>query len=235
MEFASPYLKYVWTSWRDGGWIMIALVLLAFIIHVVAIRMIQVIRCYRDVHTIENLESFLRTPGDAPPALRSLFAYLSPHPNESIDLPSRVYEVQHAIVSPLNQNKMLLAVLVSTAPLLGLLGTVMGLLTTFEALSSGNDEAIAVIADGIAAALITTETGLLIAIPGYFMLLLTKRRIESLELFFAKLQALSITPQGATRSPKPIAISQKATPSSKPITVAQDPILVHDEASLSVG
>ncbi|MFH1139635.1 MAG: MotA/TolQ/ExbB proton channel family protein [Pseudomonadota bacterium] len=57
-------------------------------------------------------------------------------------------------------------ILAASAPVLGLLGTIGGMIETFEALclhGTGNARALAM---GIEEALITTQTGLLIAIPG---------------------------------------------------------------------
>ena len=59
----------------------------------------------------------------------------------------------------------------SAAPLWGLLGTVTGMLKTFAGLSqgSGGDETMGSISSGISEALVTTQTGLMIAIPGYLL------------------------------------------------------------------
>jgi len=60
-------------------------------------------------------------------------------------------------------------VLATIAPLLGLLGTVGGMITTFNVISefgTGNARALA---SGISEALITTQTGLVVAVPGLFM------------------------------------------------------------------
>ncbi len=54
--------------------------------------------------------------------------------------------------------------LVSVAPLLGLLGTVSGMITTFNSISQSG----ANLVDGISQALITTQVGLAVAIPGAF-------------------------------------------------------------------
>lgn len=60
-------------------------------------------------------------------------------------------------------------VLIAAAPLLGLLGTVIGMLDTFKGIgaASGQDTTKAV-ADGVKVALVTTQTGLMIAILGVF-------------------------------------------------------------------
>jgi biopolymer transport protein ExbB len=73
-----------------------------------------------------------------------------------------------------------IAVLGSIAPLLGLLGTVIGMIATFEVISTygtGNAKAMA---NGISIALITTEAGLLVAIPGLLMSARLARRASKL-------------------------------------------------------
>jgi biopolymer transport protein ExbB len=60
-----------------------------------------------------------------------------------------------------------LPILLSALPLLGLLGTVNGLLTTFRALaSSAVVDQLDFVSTGIAAALVTTQLGMITAIPG---------------------------------------------------------------------
>ncbi|GAB4295378.1 MAG: hypothetical protein Kow0090_10280 [Myxococcota bacterium] len=61
-----------------------------------------------------------------------------------------------------------IASLTAVAPLLGLLGTVSGMIETFEVISGAGGGDIASLSSGISKALITTEAGLIIAIPGLF-------------------------------------------------------------------
>jgi biopolymer transport protein ExbB len=62
-------------------------------------------------------------------------------------------------------------IMTATAPLLGLLGTVAGMLKTFSAMSLQDGlKSIDLVASGISEALITTETGLSIAIVGLVLL-----------------------------------------------------------------
>lgn len=75
-----------------------------------------------------------------------------------------------------------LAILISTAPLLGLLGTVAGMLITFAGMASGSLAPIDTISTGISRALVTTQAGLVIAIPAAFLLALLKRRAETTHL-----------------------------------------------------
>jgi biopolymer transport protein ExbB len=74
-----------------------------------------------------------------------------------------------------------IGVLAALAPLLGLLGTVLGMITTFDVIAvygTGNAKAMA---GGISSALITTQTGLIVAIPGMYMKNFLVRRAEKLK------------------------------------------------------
>lgn len=61
-----------------------------------------------------------------------------------------------------------LATIVGGAPLLGLLGTVLGMINIFKAVATGGAGINDTLATGISQALITTATGLIIAIPALF-------------------------------------------------------------------
>jgi len=76
-----------------------------------------------------------------------------------------------------------LGVLIGAAPLLGLLGTVAGMLVTFGGMATGaGSEPIDVISGGISKALVTTQAGLVIAVPAAFLFALLKRQTESTHL-----------------------------------------------------
>lgn len=70
----------------------------------------------------------------------------------------------------LKSYKTAIATLVGIAPLMGLLGTVIGMIETFESLGNmGLFTQSGGIAGGISQALLTTQMGLVIAIPGLFV------------------------------------------------------------------
>lgn len=71
-------------------------------------------------------------------------------------------------IQSLNRNMVLLTIAVSGGPFLGLLGTVLGVMITFAAIAASGDVNIAAIAPGVAAALLTTVFGLIVAIPALF-------------------------------------------------------------------
>jgi biopolymer transport protein ExbB/TolQ len=68
----------------------------------------------------------------------------------------------------LESGLILLAIAVSGAPFLGLLGTVWGVMSTFSYVGLRGHADLATMAPGVAAALITTVAGLLVAIPSMF-------------------------------------------------------------------
>ncbi len=68
----------------------------------------------------------------------------------------------------LEDRMILLATAVSGAPFLGLLGTVWGVMDTFGDVAAAGQANLAEMAPGVSAALITTVTGLLVAIPAMF-------------------------------------------------------------------
>jgi biopolymer transport protein ExbB/TolQ len=68
----------------------------------------------------------------------------------------------------LESGLILLAIAVSGAPFLGLLGTVWGVMSTFGHIAQSGAATMAAMAPGVAAALITTVAGLLVAIPSMF-------------------------------------------------------------------
>ena len=91
----------------------------------------------------------------------------------------------------LESQMILLATAVSGAPFLGLLGTVWGVMDTFSGVAAAGSANLAAMAPGVSAALITTVTGLLVAIPamfGYNYLVTTIRAtIVELDNFAAEL------------------------------------------------
>jgi biopolymer transport protein ExbB len=94
----------------------------------------------------------------------------------------------------------LINVLVSVAPLLGLLGTVMGMIETFNSLGdmtfysqSGG------IAAGIATALFTTQLGLVVAVPGVIAKSLLDRRQYQIENDLASIKDILLS--GAMEQP----------------------------------
>jgi biopolymer transport protein TolQ len=81
----------------------------------------------------------------------------------------------------------LLGSIVSGAPFLGLLGTVWGVMDAFGSIAGSEGASIATLAPGVSGALLTTVSGLLVAIPSVFgynyLLTQVKLQITDLENF----------------------------------------------------
>lgn len=93
---------------------------------------------------------------------------------------------------PIDRNLRFMKVAMASAPLWGLLGTVSGMLKTFAGLAAGGggDQTASNVAGGISEALITTQTGLMVALPGYFFLYYLGRRRDAFEKFIAHLETV---------------------------------------------
>ncbi|MCF6199195.1 MAG: protein TolQ [Hyphomicrobiaceae bacterium] len=70
-----------------------------------------------------------------------------------------------AEIDRLERRLMFLATVGSTAPFVGLFGTVWGIMSSFQSIAASNNTSLAVVAPGIAEALFATALGLLAAIP----------------------------------------------------------------------
>lgn len=77
-------------------------------------------------------------------------------------------QFREAELGPFGHAFYLLGALVAAAPLLGLLGTVLGMIQTFDAVGARSADTAEMVASGISQALITTQVGLLAALPGTF-------------------------------------------------------------------
>lgn len=86
------------------------------------------------------------------------------------------HEWKSEIVPRFERRLKFVSILIKAAPLLGLLGTVLGLYKTFKVLAHGQGHAVDMVSLGVSQALITTEMGLLAAIPGTWMVYVLRRR-----------------------------------------------------------
>jgi len=103
---------------------------------------------------------------------------------EGVDLRSAFREAYKKEISIFRREIIILEALTSTAPLLGLLGTVLGMIETFTAVSGESAYPQEVISQGIAKALITTQFGLVVALGGVICISFLRRKIRELEVKF---------------------------------------------------
>jgi len=104
----------------------------------------------------------------------------------------RFDQIRQGESSYLNRRLRFLFVLATSAPLIGLLGTVSGMLRTFDGLSMQDSYKMDLVAGGISQALVTTQAGLLIAIPAIALIHLLNRRKKDWLQCINRLESLSL-------------------------------------------
>ncbi len=95
---------------------------------------------------------------------------------DSADRPETLGRVQEELRAGFRQQRIALGSMIAAAPLLGLLGTVSGMVKTFESLSdrTGSMERLA---QGISEVLVATQSGLLVALPALALVYLAHRQV----------------------------------------------------------
>jgi len=163
-----------------GGWVMYPLILCSFVTVFVMVERFLFFSNWRkqqeplkiaevqkmfETHQFEEIKKYVQDSKDI--RLQTLSDALS-QPNTS------VIEKNFQITTQKAQGEMrrflsTLETLLTSAPMLGILGTVSGIIRTFKSLSWDQPDAQTLAMAGLSEALITTEFGLVIAIPCAFL------------------------------------------------------------------
>ncbi|MFP4166898.1 MAG: MotA/TolQ/ExbB proton channel family protein [Opitutales bacterium] len=181
--------------WLSGGWVMIPLALLAMLIYATGMRLLLFLR-KGNIHLggESDWRKWVREPSTAEGRVGEIIRYTQENVSAPKHVRNRFEEVRQTMLHAIERQLSFLNTLVVAAPLLGLLGTVIGMLGTFSAIGQGGgSETAALVAAGISEALITTQTGLLIALPGIFLILIVRSRKHAIEAALARIEALSLT------------------------------------------
>jgi biopolymer transport protein ExbB/biopolymer transport protein TolQ len=102
---------------------------------------------------------------------------------EEIEASRRALERAEAIVhAELKRGISTLATVGSTAPFVGLLGTVLGIIHAFQGISQEKSTGLGAVAGGISEALVTTAMGLFVAIPAVMMFNYFTNRVEAFDV-----------------------------------------------------
>jgi len=104
-------------------------------------------------------------------------------PGEEIEASKRALERAEAIVhAELKRGVSTLATIGSTAPFVGLFGTVVGIINAFKGISTEKSTGLGAVAGGISEALVTTAVGLFVAIPAVWMFNYFTGRIDAFDV-----------------------------------------------------
>lgn len=173
-----------------GGWLMIPIVLCSILGVAIVVERFWSLRPEKVVppHLLTDTTSMLRNhklnherllelKQSSP--LGQVFAVALSHFGAEVEIIRHsVEDVGRHVVHQLERYLNMLGTIAAIAPLLGLLGTVMGMITVFTAINVegvGNGD---ILAGGIAEALITTAAGLVVAIPAYVFYRYFERRVD---------------------------------------------------------
>jgi biopolymer transport protein ExbB len=92
---------------------------------------------------------------------------------------SAARRMQQEVSDSFRQQRIVLGAMIAAAPLLGLLGTVSGMVKTFDSLSAkAADRPMEGLARGISEVLVATESGLLVALPALLLVWLAHREMQ---------------------------------------------------------
>lgn len=124
---------------------------------------------------------------NAPPLPRNIHLRFISGSVQALDLPDdlareEVARLAHITLGDLRTGLRPLDLIVTIAPLIGLLGTVLGMIAAFQALqTSGGQADPAVLAGGIWEALLTTAAGMAVAIPAAMALAWFEGTVETVQ------------------------------------------------------
>jgi biopolymer transport protein ExbB len=189
-DLLQRYAPAIWNIWVSGGWCMVPLLVVSLFIYGLGAHLLWFISVRRRAAVDDQrLKLWVSRPDQADGLAGEIIRYTQTDANSVDEIRNRFSEVNAAEIPAVERRLALMNVMVNSAPLLGLLGTVLGMLKTFQAIAVGTGKTVDLVAQGISEALITTEMGLLIAIPGYLMVYLIKRRKDEYVAFLARLES----------------------------------------------
>ena len=186
-------LDQILHTWQNGGWVMPALAVVAMVAYSTAVHLLIVLY-HRGLTRVSDLqiEQWVENPQSAPAKLRELIRYVQDEVNSLRDIEGRFREVEATKIPDVDRRLAFANVLVISAPLFGLLGTVLGMLLTFKAIGIGGSSTSEIIAKGISEALVATQTGMMVAIPGLLLTHVAKRWRNEYMAFLLRLEGITL-------------------------------------------
>lgn len=203
----------LWQTVLKGGPIMVPLIICSIISIAVIIERYFFFRrtdnnnfklfkkISRFIEEEKYTEAIRDLKGERGPVARIMATALTYRSNSNINFKEYIQNTGDQEVAKMEKNLTVLEVIATISPLLGLLGTVLGIIDSFDILSlTGGTANPAQLSSGIARALLTTAAGLFIAIPStifytHFIGILNKRIREinrwtrEMQVFFGEEEA----------------------------------------------
>ena len=171
----------LWDLVVKGGWIMIPIILLSFVAAYIFIERYYVIRqaTKDDMNFMNRIKDYIHDGkvdsalalcrSTESPSARMVEKGISRLGRPLQDITTAIENVGKLEISKLEKGFPTLATIAGAEPMLGFLGTVIGMIQSFYTMSqAGNNVEVSMMSGGIYTALITTATGLTVGILGYF-------------------------------------------------------------------
>jgi biopolymer transport protein ExbB len=180
---------------QAGGWLMVPILLCSVIAAAITVERFWTLRAelvaprnlLAQVWTwIKNNEMDnrrLREVKSGSPLGQILAAGITSHRRGREVMKESIEEVANHVVHELERYLNTLGTVAAITPLLGLLGTVIGMIKVFTAIQLEGTGNAAVLAGGISEALITTAAGLTVAIPSLFFYRYFQRKVDELVIY----------------------------------------------------
>jgi biopolymer transport protein ExbB len=183
----------IWELTLKGGWIMGVLAIMSIIaIYIFVERYLAILQASKeDRNFMNNIRDFIHhgrvdaaialCKAQSSPISRMIEKGLQRLGKPLNDINAAIENVGKLEVSRLEKNIAGLATIAGAAPMLGFLGTVIGMITAFYDMSmAGNNVDIVVLSSGIYQAMVTTVGGLIVGIVAYVCYNVLVARIEKL-------------------------------------------------------
>ncbi len=198
MNESAPKLNFsdIWEQalsiWVTGGWAMVAIAFIALVMFTIGMNMYFKLAS-KGVGKIKEKtwRNWIDQPELRKGKIGAILDFVTASKSLS-DMSVFFSEIRATEIAPFDRDLKVMKICVGTAPLVGLLGTVTGMLTTFDALSSGSggEKTMSSIASGISEALVTTMTGLVVALPGLFFQYQLARKNEKYKSFLSHVETV---------------------------------------------
>ena len=169
----------LWTLFTKGGWLMWPLLALGGVTIFIVVNFMNRIRDYISdgkISTAVNLCKKTDTP-----IARMIEKGIERIGRPMSDVQTAIENVANLEVSKLENGLPFLATIAGGAPMIGFLGTVLGMVQTFMDMSAaGGTVDLGLLSSGMYVAMVTTVMGLIVGIPAYFGYNYLVARIEKL-------------------------------------------------------
>jgi len=177
---------------QAGGWLMVPIILCSVIAAAICVERFWTLRTSQIVprnllsqawNWIKNNEMDNRRLRDlkvGSPLGEILAAGIANHRRGREKMKESIEEAAGHVVHELERYLNTLGTIAAITPLLGLLGTVIGMIKVFSAIKLEGTGNAQILAGGISQALITTAAGLTVAIPSLFFYRFFQRRVDEL-------------------------------------------------------